>query len=467
MRLSTIALTLSIVLGLSACGSKDVAGTATQTENTMAFAGTVYHADGNPAAGVTVRLAMLNQTGAELALPELVETKTSTKGEFRFEEVPADTFQLAVIDEASGEVSYQPEATTSEDSLVVRLEKAVVVKGMLNYSDSTLGSIAVGSHFMVYAHGLPFFESVFAPGEFTLLIPQGYRTLGFCPWDPAVLEKLKQSGMADSSIFREWDIPSTAVKGDTLVTDTLMWGLFGDDGAAGLSSNSTPSSSSESGANSVKGWISGQVVCSGSISCDSIEVMVITDLFGFGFVSGSTLEFNVQAQTDSDGRWFLPAPAEVPYDSFRVEYRKVSGGDVVLAGLSRYVKKSELKDLKDTLSLGKTGLSSPSWVKAGVRLVINQEDQSQTGLCFMNSVVLGFQGTSHFVRTVTCNDYTLINLPSGNQKLLLYSGDPLVISSLQEAETPMASYVTFNDQTLTAGTGVDQLLLTYTPPTVK
>ena len=467
MRLSAIALTLFFVLGLCACSSKDVAGTATQTENTMAFAGTVFHADGTPAEDVTVRLAMVSRTDAQPVLSELVETRTDSLGQFQFEDVPADTFQLAVIDEASGEISYLPEALASKESVEVHLEKGNLVTGSLAFNDSTASSIVVGSHFMVYAAGLPLFASVFAPGDFTLLVPKGYRTVGYCPWDPAVLEVLRQSGVADSLIFREWEIPSSATKGDTLLAGNLVWDLYAVDGMAELSSNSTTSSSSGSGANGVRGWISGQVVCSGSISCDSVEVMVITDLFGFGFESGSTLEFDVQARTDSDGRWFLPAPAEVPYDSFRVEYRKLSGGGVALAGLSRYVNKSELEDLKDTLSLGKTSMDSPSWLNAGVRLVINQEDQSQTGYCFMNSVVLGFQGTSHFVRTVTCNDYTLINLPSGNQKLLLYSGDPLVISALQEAGTPLASYVTFNDQTLTAGMGVDQLLLTYTPPTIK
>ena len=477
MRLSTIALSLSFILGLCACSNKDVAGTATQTENTVAFSGTVYHANGTPAEGVTVRLAMMDQTGAELALPELVETKTNSKGEFRFEDVPADTFQLAVIDESSGEISYLPEALASEESVEVHLEKGDLVKGNLTYNDSTVASIAVGSHFMVYAAGLPLFASVFAPGDFTLLVPKGYRTVGYCPWDPAVLEVLRQSGVADSLIFREWKIPASSAKGDTLSAGTLVWDLYagsssstarveGSSASKEVSSSSSMAVSSESKTEEVKGWISGQVLCSGTGPCDSVEVMVITDLYGFGFES-EVLEFDAQARTDSEGRWYLPAPAEVPYDSFRVEYRKLSGGDVALSGLSRYVKKSELEDLKDTLSIGKTSLDKPSWVNVSVRLVINQEDQSQTGFCFANSVVLGIEGTSHFVRTLVCNEYSLIYLPSGDQKLLLYSGDPMVVSSLQEAGESQSSYVTVNYLTLTAGSGQDKLQLTYTPPTVK
>jgi hypothetical protein len=192
--------------------------------------------------------------------------------------------------------------------------------------------------------------------------------------------------------------------------------------------------------------------------------MVITDLFGFGFANGLTLEYDIQARTDTLGRWWLPAPEEVPYDSFRVEFRQRSGETVTNVGLSRYVKKSELEGAKDTLSIGKASLDKYSWISVGVRLVV---DNQQNENCFMNSVVLGIEGTSHFVRTVTCNMYVLTYLPSGMQKLIFYSGDPVVVSALQEAGTPQYNYVSTVDQNLTAGNGIKELWLTYTPPTVK
>ena len=207
--------------------------------------------------------------------------------------------------------------------------------------------------------------------------------------------------------------------------------------------------------------------CSNLETCDSVEVMVITDLFGFEFASGRTLEYEVQAQTDTQGRWWLPAPEEVPYDSFRVEYRQRSGETVTNVGLSRYVKKSELEGLKDTLSIGTATMDKYSWIEVGVRLVVNQQDGQQSENCFMNSVVLGIEGTSHFVRTMTCNMFVLTYLPSGMQKLLLYSGDAMVVSALQEAGSPQYSYVSTFDQNLTANSGISNLWLTYTPPTVK
>ena len=215
-----------------------------------------------------------------------------------------------------------------------------------------------------------------------------------------------------------------------------------------------------------KAWISGQVNCGNLKSCDSVEVMVITDLFGFKFASERTLEYEVQALTDSLGRWWLPAPEEVPYDSFRVEYRQRSGETVTNVGLSRYVKKSELDGRKDTLSVGKTTLDAYSWISVGVRLVVDQESQQDEN-CLMNSVVLGIEGTSHFVRTLTCDKFLLTYLPSGMQRLLMYSGDPVVVATLQEAGLPMAAYVNSSDQNLTAGNGIKELWLTFTPPSLK
>ena len=118
----------------------------------------------------------------------------------------------------------------------------------------------------------------------------------------------------------------------------------------------------------------------------------------------------------------------------------------------------------DTLSIGKTSLDKYSWISVGVRLVVDQEDNQQTENCLMNSVVLGIEGTSHFVRTVTCDKYYLTYLPSGTQRLLMYSGDPVVVSALQEAGVPQAAYVSSSDQNLTSGNGIKELWLTYTPP---
>ena len=473
MRNSLYIAALLFALGFWACSNGgSTAGTATQTENTVAsLDGVVYHVDGTRAKGAVVRM-VLSKKLTEEGMPEFRETETDAQGRFFFENVPTDTFQLAVVDSASEEILYLPEASAEDDSLV--LERSAKVKGFLTYGDSALTSVAVGSHFNVYVSGLPFYKTVFAPGGFELLVPDGSWTIGFSPGDPFVVEKIQEAGVADSVIFRSWKMPGVLKAGESLSLDTLMWGMSKKPAASEPSSSASAEPKSSDAKKDTtetpvtpKAWISGQVDCSNLESCDSVEVMVITDLFGFEFASGRTLEYEAQAQTDTQGRWWLPAPEEVPYDSFRVEYRQKSGETVTNVGLSRYVKKSELDGLKDTLSIGTATLDKYSWIEVGVRLVVDQQDNQQTENCFMNSVVLGIEGTSHFVRTMTCNMFVLTYLPSGMQKLLLYSGDAMVVSALQEAGAPQYSYVSTVDQNLTAGSGIGKLWLTYTPPTVK
>lgn len=468
MRLALGLAALLSAFGFWACSDKEsVAGTATQTENTVAsLDGVVYHKDGSRAKGAVVRLVLPSKK-QEKEIPDLRETETDDLGRFAFVDVPADTFQLAVIDSASGEILYLPRASAEDDSLV--LERASMVKGYLTYDDSVLLSISVGSHFKVYVADLPFYETVFAPGGFELMVPEGSWKLGFCPGDPLVVEKLQESGIPDSVVFRSLDMPKTLKAGETLVLDTLVWSV----GSEPRSPDSLDQKDSLDKKDTVetlpeepKAWISGQVNCENLKSCDSVEVMVITDLFGFKFASERTLEYEPQALTDSLGRWWLPAPEEVPYDSFRVEYRQRSGETVTNVGLSRYVKKSELDGRKDMLSVGKTTLDAYSWISVGVRLVVDQESQQDEN-CLVNSVVLGIEGTSHFVRTLTCDKFLLTYLPSGMQRLLMYSGDPVVVTTLQEAGLPMSAYVSSSDQNLTAGNGIKELWLTFTPPSLK
>ena len=468
MRLALGLTALLSVFGFWACSDNDTtAGTATQTENTVAsLDGVVYHVDGTRAKGAVVRL-VLPIKEQEKEIPNLRETETDDSGRFMFVDVPADTFQLAVIDSASGEILYLPQASAEDDSLV--LERASLIKGYLTYDDSVLLSISVGSHFKVYVADLPFYETVFAPGSFELMVPEGSWKLGFCPGDPLVVEKLQESGIPDSVVFRSLEMSKTLKAGETLVLDTLVWGVESGEPSSPEIVDKKDSSDKKDTVETPpepKAWISGQVNCGNLKSCDSVEVMVITDLFGFKFASERTLEYEVQALTDSLGRWWLPAPEEVPYDSFRVEYRQRSGETVTNVGLSRYVKKSELDGRKDTLSVGKTTLDAYSWISVGVRLVVDQESQQDEN-CLMNSVVLGIEGTSHFVRTLTCDKFLLTYLPSGMQRLLMYSGDPVVVATLQEAGLPMVAYVNSSDQNLTAGNGIKELWLTFTPPSLK
>jgi hypothetical protein len=197
---------------------------------------------------------------------------------------------------------------------------------------------------------------------------------------------------------------------------------------------------------------------------------MITDLYGFDFVEGDSVGFMMQTVTDDSGRWVLPAPEKVPYDSLRMEYRLLGeDGKVELAGVSRYIRASKLKGLKDTLDVGDTTLVKPSVLVSGVMLAIDDTDTTKTTNCMsmVNSVVVGLKGTSHFVREVTCNMLRIADLPAGGHDIVLYSGDPKVVKTLQEADVALDDYVRIAHVQLPKNDTLDQQWMTFEPPTLQ
>jgi hypothetical protein len=82
----------------------------------------------------------------------------------------------------------------------------------------------------------------------------------------------------------------------------------------------------------------------------------------------------------------------------------------------------------------------------------------------VNSVVVGVKGTSHFVREMTCYQMVMDGLPVGKQQLVLYSGDPKVMSKLRQSSAPIQFYVTFTPVEFDKGRPLNQQWMTYTPP---
>lgn len=448
---------MALVVAVFGCSDDPTtAGTVTDTGNTIAsVSGVVRHADGSVASDATVRMARraVIKDGV-LQIPEHIETVTDTAGAFLFKDALADTFQLAVIDQSVAEIFYLPQTTSeSEDLDSIRLEKAAVFSSVLYYENSD-SSLQVGSHFVVNLTGTPFYQSVFAGDSFSMLIPAGSSWMAFFPGDPQIVAKLQENGVADSLIFRSWELKDAAA-GDTVTQGPFIWSTStGTDVDSLIKDDETKSVA----------HISGTVLCKSGKPCDSVEVMLITDLFGFEFVEGDSLEFVVNTVTDSLGRWWLPVPDSVPEDSFRVEYRLMNDGFPVQTGVSRYVKAKEIELLKDTLNLGVDSLNRPSVLRSGVMLVVDREDTTQSSNCMVNSVVVGIKGTSHFIRDVTCYDLPLSDLPVGDQEVVLYSGDPKVMSKLRESDVPMYLYVTLVGVTLPEGNTQEVQWMTYAPP---
>ena len=434
-----VGLLVAVCACMFACTSENsgVAGTVTDTGNTIALSGVVTRTDGSAAVSAMVRVAREPGVGDTLTESEYIETVTDSQGVFSFDSVFADTFQLAVVDAEYREISYQPRATKNAGALdSIKLEKAAVFSSVLYYEDMVEPSMAVGSHFKVYMPGTPFSQSVFAGDSFSMLIPAGEWWLGFCPGDPQIVARLADSGVADTLIYR------------TMEVDSLIK----------LEEKKR-----------AKPYLSGTVMCKDSV-CPKVQVQMITDLYGFDFVEGDSVGFVMQTVTDDSGRWVMPAPEKVPYDSLRMEYRLLDeDGTVALAGVSRYVRASEIKGLKDTLNIGDTTLVKPSVLVSGVLLAIDDTDTTKNTNCMsmVNSVVVGLKGTSHFVREVTCNMLRIADLPAGGHDIVLYSGDPKVVKTLQEADVALDDYVRIAHVQLPKNDTLDQQWMTFEPPTLQ
>lgn len=440
---------------LIGCTEK-TAGTVTDTGNTVAMSGVVHKADGTIASNAVVRMARISLDSSSRQIPKMLETSTDTAGVFAFDSLIADTFQLAIIDSVAEEIFYMPRA--SKDSLdqdIIKLEKAAVFNSVLYYEDVADSDLSVGSHFMVSLTGTPFYKDVLAKENFRMLIPAGTWWLEFFPYDARIVATLQNAGVADSLIFRSWEIPVEVGSGDTLEIGPFIWSTTAE-------VDSLVKESEEAAKDVAR--LSGTVLCKNEKPCEGVEVALITDLFGFTFTEGDSLEFASVTKTDSVGRWWINLPKEVPEDSFRVEFRKVQDDIVVQTGLTRYIHKGEIESLKDTLNVGEDTLSRPASILTGVKLAVDSQDTTQSSSCAMNSVVVGIKGTSHFVRDITCDMLSLSGLPVGEQEMVLYSGDPKVISVLEKSDAPRWTYVTLTAVELTDNSEQKVQWNTYTPP---
>ena len=202
-KLSLVALASALLIACS--DSEKLSGTATDTENMVTASnvtGTVSRSDGTLAVAAAVRMSRV-YSSKDVVIPDYIEVNTDTAGVFAFDSVVADTFQLAIIDEEADEISYLPRVSAgSRDFEEIKLSKAAHFNSVLYYEDMTDPQVAVGSHFTVFMPGMPFSQSVFAGDSFSMMIPAGTWWFGFCPGDPQIVAKIKDSGVADSLIYR-------------------------------------------------------------------------------------------------------------------------------------------------------------------------------------------------------------------------------------------------------------------------
>ena len=456
MIFAKFALGVAVALMLAACSNEKVAGTVTDTGNTVTadvqVSGVVLRVDGSPASDAVVRMARMATFDSVLHVPEQIEVLTDSDGVYSFDSALADTFQLAVIDTSAVQVFFLPRTTLNAKALdSIQLSKAAVVNFVLYFEDVDDSAVSVGGHFMTCLSGTLFCSDVYARDSVYMLIPAGDWNLEFFPADSMTVARMQSLGFADSLIFRNWDL-NRVKAGDTVTPGPFVW------------STTTEVDTLIKESEQVVGRLSGTVLCKNGNPCADVEVMTIRDIYGFEFVEGDSLLFAAQTRTDSLGRWWLPLPDSLPGDSFRVEFRKLQDDLVTQTGVTRYLTKNDIEGRKDTLDVGKVTLSRPSALESGVSLVIDREDTTQSNNCMVNSVVVGIKGTSHFVRDATCNPIILSDLPRGDQVVVLYSGIPKAVDALRKSKVPMQYYVTFTAVSLPEGNIQRQQWMTYTPP---
>lgn len=440
--------TVLVVLsaGFIACSRDDVAGTATDTENTVAIAGVVKTSGGVAARRASVQ--MISGASKFGGKPVVQEAVTDSVGAFVFDTVAVDTFNLLVQLEDSSEIAF--EASVSSDRLgekfEISVDKPAIVSGTFNYADY-LEEVTIGSGFKLSVLGTGIEQSVLAGDTFAFALPAGNFKLAFSPNDEAVVQKLRDLDYPDSLIYLQ--ISAELASNDTLHLGDVRWVM---------------------GEKPVNAWkdssrISGYVVNSKKKAVAGAAVRLVTDIYGFEFAAGvttSTAENLVY--TDSNGYWSLPFPTQVLYDSLRVE---ATAADDYIA-VSRFIKVSELKKNEGkNISLDSLKLAKTASLNLEVRLVINKEDSTQTDNCLMNGIIVGLVGTDRFTRIVTCDQAFLSGLPVDEHPLVYYTSDMAVLSALWERDAKPESYLTFvRFVGLAPNDTLERQIVTYTPPTL-
>ena len=427
-----------------ACSDSKVAGTATDTENTVA--GLVRLSDGSSADGVVVRQVAVSRVASSTTY---LETRTDLQGAFVFDSTIADTvnmeFRYHVKDSVLSQAQILRNVSAKEaNALDVQLKSVATLRGSLESIGAASG--LAGSHFIVALDSTTFMTDVFVPDSFELSIPEGDYLLTVLPADSGVVSKLRASGYTDSTIVRQIAVSLSA--GEILDVGNLRWNALKENQAK-------------------------PKILQGSVrwqdkAATGVSVHVVTALYGLGVADSSA--FVTQAVTDSNGIWRVEAPVPDSVEGrFRVEFR---GKDLLgnhITGVTPYIEKTKLEERADTILVDAVLLSAESSLRGSVFLVVDMPQSSrQDTLCWAYSIRIGILGTSNFKTVSSCNKVELLHLPSGIQDFVFYSGDELVIRNLRTGEFKREDYVkSVEGVVLPEGAVLDHQNFTYTPPMLE
>ncbi len=428
------------------------AGTATDTGNTIA--GYIETSTGEPANQAFVRMIARSKPLNSFSVNDFIETQTDSVGFFSFDTLLSDTFNLEVRLEDANILtemivlkSLVAKDFDQKNKKTIQLQKPSYIKGFFEHTNSEKAPLNLGSHFTLQIEGTSFEHSLLSGEPFIIGVGVGLQNLKIYPADPFMINKIKELGISDSMIYQQVSFKTS--KGDTLNLDTLRWEFPYLDSIADTAT--TPST---------KAWLQGSILDMNGKPKAGAEVRLIDDIYGFRFAKANEDLVKTKTTTNEKGLWTL-ALDEVPEDSFRVE---IIAPDSTTA-VSNYLHKNSLKKQGDTLKVNEIQLKKPSAFLGLITLVANPDDPISSKNCILNSIIVGFKGTSHFVRQITCYSIYMSALPAGPQELVFYTADFNILEQLKSEEDSLTPYLQNLIINLPENDILSQQGITYTPPT--
>lgn len=446
----------SILLALSLAGllscSKPVAGTATDTENTVA--GVVVDVTGKPVANVDVQLVVDSLSLASQAV--LAKTTTSNrlvttneKGEYSFTEVDSQlVFSLSFLSKNT-EVTQTAllrnlrlASSESNDYRRVQLSPSKTLSGIVQMENST-GSVAqFDSTFRITIVGSGYYVEAKAGKTFEIPnVPAGLLHIVAYPANTEWMDALVSQGVPRDSLMTRilWD---SEEQSQTQLPE-MKWSF-------------PYSYRCMTGQGQAK-CMSGVVVNYLDDPVEGVEVRVVLDSLGFSYLKGFEGNDSISTLTSKNGSWILPVPSS---SSFHIEFHKYNKQDS-LVGCANLAVKPELNQV-GIYEIDTVQIMSPSKLKG--MLLYTEEPQAWISLG--SHFRVGIKGTTRYMDVLVGQSFELTGLPMGKQSLVEYPGDTYLWPSF---EAKLGDLISMTQSTefvvLTPGVTLEQQVETYTLPT--
>lgn len=423
---------VGMVAVLLACGGDRHAGTATDTENTLA--GVVVDTAGTPLQGVKVSLvtdaygfsqqqalASLRKNGVATILTNpgdtVIGTITDEDGYYNFSFIPPEHFSLSFQYDIDGK-SSQAQLMESLDSadLVegelqkVSLQPSSALRATLQHSLPENPLYRFSDHFRVTILGSGQVHPVIASEPFVLTgIAPGRRTLVVYPNDQFLLSKLIESGIPKDSLVRRYEL--VFEPGDTLVLGDLTWNLPPEfywkapDTVA------------------VRKMIGGVVLLPNGQPAAGTVVRIVLDFYGFSYPFTPSQKRVVFPSTDTlwtiadtNGAWKLPMPSA---SEFNVEFNL---GPDSLPTFTALVASPDAESELDSVVLQQA---------AGLRGLMFYKENGEPQFPMGSHFKVGIKGTSRYVDVIAGEEFLLHGLPEGAQHIVAYPGDPFLLEKYE------------------------------------